>query len=64
MKLAPWDGEIFTVALAPEGRFAAMAANFGPKPLGFVQFQADLTGTFDQFSFTVEDGQTYLFTRE
>ena len=41
-----------------------MAANFGPKPLGFVQFQADLTGEFDQFSFTIEDGQTYLFKRE
>jgi len=64
LRLAPWDAETFTVALTPEGRFAAMAANFGPKPLGFVQFQADLTGKFGQFSFTVEDGQSYLFTRE
>jgi CubicO group peptidase (beta-lactamase class C family) len=64
LKLSPWDGEIFTVSLVPEGRFAAMAANFGPKPLGFVQFQMDLTGKFDQFTFTVEDGQAYLFERE
>ena len=64
MKLEPWDGEIFTVALMPEGRFAAMAANFGPKPLGFVQFQMDQTGKFDHFSFSIEDGQAYLFQRE
>jgi len=64
LRLAPWDGETFTVALVPEGRFAAMAATFGPKPLGFVRFQAGIGGSFDRFSFTVEDGQAYPFTRE
>lgn len=64
LMLTPWDGETFTVSLVPEGRFVAMADNFGPKPLGFVEFEAGPTGTFDRFSFTIEDGQVYPFTRE
>jgi CubicO group peptidase (beta-lactamase class C family) len=64
LRLTPWDGETFTASLASEGRFAAMAANFGSKPLGFVQFPAGRTGTFDNFDFTIEDGQSYPFTRE
>jgi len=50
--------------LAPEGRFAAVAANLGPKPLGFVQFQMGQTGKLDLFRFVIEDGQEYLFQRE
>jgi hypothetical protein len=41
-----------------------MAANLGPKPLGFVQFQMDQTGKLDRFSFVIEDGQEYLFQRQ
>jgi CubicO group peptidase (beta-lactamase class C family) len=64
MRLEPWDGEIFTATLAPEGRFAAVAANLGPKPLGFVQFQMGQTGKLDRFSFVIEDGQEYLFQHQ
>ena len=38
LKLEPWDGDIFTARLAPTGRFAPVAENCGPLPLGFVQF--------------------------
>jgi len=50
--------------VAPEGRFAAVAANLGPKPLGFVQFQVGQTGKLDLFRFVIEDGQEYLLQRE
>ena len=64
LKLDPWNGEIFTAALVPEGRFVAVAANLGPKPLGFVQFQMDQAGKLNLLEFTIEDGQAYLFKRE
>jgi CubicO group peptidase (beta-lactamase class C family) len=64
MKLEPWDGEIFAAKLVPEGRFAAISANIGPKPLGFVQFQMDQTGKLNLIRFAIEDGQAYLFQRE
>ena len=44
LKLEPWDGDVFTVGLVPAGRFAAVAENLGPPPIGFVQFQIDKEG--------------------
>ena len=64
IKLAPWDGSIFTAVLLPEGRFAAMAANLGPQPLGFVQFQIDTDGKLNVFKFSMEDGQAFEFRRQ
>ena len=50
LKLDPWDGDIFTVELVSEGRFAATAAKSLPKPFGFTQFQIDEAGKLDHFS--------------
>jgi hypothetical protein len=64
LRLAPWDGDVFTASLVPEGRFAAVAANLGPLPLGFAQFQADKTGKLAILRITMSDGQVYDFTRQ
>jgi len=64
LKLAPWNGDVFTASLVPEGRFAAIAANLGPLPMGFAQFQADQTGKLDTLRLTMADGQVYDFTRQ
>ena len=60
--LEPWDGGIFTVRLAPNGRLAAMAANNGPRPIGFVQFQIDNEGKRNVLRFSSEE-QSYEFHR-
>lgn len=39
LRLDPWDGDVFTANLFPVGRFAAIVANEGPGPIGFVQFR-------------------------
>jgi hypothetical protein len=64
LRLAPWDGDVFTASLVPEGRFAAVAANLGQSPLGFAQFQADAAGKLDTLRLTMADGQAYDFTRQ
>jgi CubicO group peptidase (beta-lactamase class C family) len=64
LTLAPWDGDVFTASLVPEGRFAAIAANLGQSPLGFAQLQADATGKLDTLRLTMADGQAYDFTRQ
>jgi CubicO group peptidase (beta-lactamase class C family) len=64
LKLDPWDGEIFTATLVPNGRFAAIAENLGPGPTAFAQFQMDATGKLDVLRLTADDGQTYEFRRE
>ncbi|WP_306752647.1 serine hydrolase [Paracoccus actinidiae] len=64
LKLAPWDGDVFTASLVPEGRFAAIAANLGPLPMGFAQFQADETGKLATLRLTMADGQVYDFARK
>ena len=63
LRLDPWDGGVFTASLVAEGRFAAIAANIGPGPLGFVQYQIDAAGKLDQFRFSMADGQAYEFRR-
>jgi CubicO group peptidase (beta-lactamase class C family) len=64
LKLEPWDGDIFTATLAPNGRFASVAANMGPRPSGFVQFQMDKTGKLNLLRLAFDDGQSYEFRRE
>jgi hypothetical protein len=59
LKLEPWDGEIFTAALAPRGRFAAVTEDLGPLPQGFVQFQMDQEAKLNLLRFSSEDGQAY-----
>ena len=65
IKLDPWDGDIFTIGQAPNGRFADVVKNLGPEPSGFAQFQMDGEGkpTLLKLSY-VENGQTYEFRRE
>jgi CubicO group peptidase (beta-lactamase class C family) len=64
LKLSPWDGEIFTATLVPNGPLAAVAENLGPQPLSFAQYQMDATGALNVLRLTTGDGQTYEFRRE
>ncbi|MDF2998750.1 MAG: hypothetical protein K0R27_4387 [Xanthobacteraceae bacterium] len=64
LKLTPWNGEIFTATLAPNGQFDAMVQNLGPGPTAFVQFQMDPTGALNILRLTAPDGQSYEFKRE
>jgi CubicO group peptidase (beta-lactamase class C family) len=64
LRLAPWDGDVFTATLVPEGRFAALAANEGPGPVGFVQFQIDNNGQLNRLRMTDTNGQQFEFLRE
>ncbi len=65
LRLAAWNGDTFSVALVPEGRFVAVAANLGPDPLGLAQFLVDAQGKWKGFTFTMEaDGQTVDFVRQ
>ena len=65
LKLTPWDGDIFTASLMPEGRFAAVAAANGPQPSGFVQFPLDpLAKKVNGLRLSFDDGQAYVFPRE
>jgi CubicO group peptidase (beta-lactamase class C family) len=63
LKLAPWDGDIFTASLLPEGRFAAVAAMNGPAPSGFVQFPIDPQAKLNHLQLSFDDGQAYMFQR-
>ena len=63
-KLAPWDGDVFTAQLAPNGRSAAVAQNLGPEPSGFVQFQMDKAGKLNLLRLSFEESQAYEFRRE
>ena len=64
LALDPWDGDIFTLRILPTGPYAPVAANDGPLPLGFAQFQTSEEGKLDLLRLTFEDGQTYVFRRE
>ncbi len=61
--LEPWDGEVFTARLLPEGRFAAVAADLGPQPSAFAQFQIGKDGRRDLLHLSMDDGQAYDFRR-
>jgi CubicO group peptidase (beta-lactamase class C family) len=64
LKLEPWDGDVFTATLLPLGRFAAVAEDAGPGPSGFVQLQLDKSAKLNQLRFTLNDGQSYIFSRQ
>ncbi|WP_159013518.1 serine hydrolase [Acidisoma sp. S159] len=64
LRLAPWNGDVFTASLMPTGQFAALVANSGPSPAGFVQFQADKTAKLDVLHLLLTDSQAYDFQRE
>ena len=64
LRLDPWNGALYTATLSPEGKFAAMAANLGPLPIAFMQFQNDKDGNPTTLRLTFSDGQAYDFKRE
>ncbi len=64
LRLDPWDGGIFTATLMPLDKFAALAANLGPLPSAFVQFQMDKDAKLNVLHLSFDDGQAYDFTRE
>jgi CubicO group peptidase (beta-lactamase class C family) len=62
--LDPWDGDVFSATVIPEGRFIAVAENQGPLPVGFVQFVSNKEGKLDILRLTFDDGQAYDFQRQ
>jgi hypothetical protein len=64
LKLEPWDGDIFTAKLMPLGRFAAVAEDSAPLPIGFIQFQMDKDAKLNRLRLTMEDAQSYNFRRK
>src|SRR5262245_23391132 len=64
LRLAPWDGDVFTVRLSPAGGFAAVAENLGPQSMGFVQTQIDKEGRLGVLRLSFDDGQAYEFRRD
>ena len=64
LRLDPWDGNVYTVALLPEGEMATLAPNLGPGPLGFAAFGVDPGGKMDRFRVTFfQEPHEYLFVR-
>jgi CubicO group peptidase (beta-lactamase class C family) len=63
LKLDPWDGDVITATLMPSGPFAAVVANLGPSPYGFVQWQIDKTAKLDAFRLILGGDQAYEFRR-
>ncbi|MGA7394666.1 MAG: serine hydrolase [Terrimicrobiaceae bacterium] len=64
LKLVPWDGDVFTAKIMPLGRFAPIAENLGPLPIGFAQFQIDKEAKLNLLRLSYDDGQAYEFRRE
>jgi CubicO group peptidase (beta-lactamase class C family) len=64
LRLDPWNGAVYSATLMPDGKFARTAANLGPIPVGFAQFQNDKDGKPAIFRLTFADGQAYDFKRE
>jgi CubicO group peptidase (beta-lactamase class C family) len=63
LRLEPFDGDVFTLRLVPEGRFAGIAATLGDKPLGFADFAAGGRGRLTRLR-TIIDGQAYLWRKK
>jgi hypothetical protein len=64
LKLEPWDGDVLTATVVPQGRFAAVAENIGPQPAAFAQMLVDKAGKLDVLRLMMDDGQAYDFRRE
>src|SRR5260370_31806383 len=63
LKLEPWDGDIFTARVMPNGRFAAVVENQGAEPNAFVQFQMHKDGRLNLLRLSFDYGQAYEFRR-
>ncbi len=56
---------LFDISLRPEGRFAAVAANLGPAPIGFAEFVTDVRGAYNTLQVSFPDnGQLYRLLRK
>src|SRR6185312_12750533 len=44
LRLDPWNGAVYSATLVPAGKFVAIAADLGPLPVAFAQFQNDKDG--------------------
>ena len=64
LRLDPWNGAVYSATIVPDGKFAAIAANLGPLPIAFAQFQSDKDGKPAVLRLTFSDGQAYDFRRE
>ena len=64
LRLDPWNGAVYSATIVPDGKFAAIAANLGPLPIAFAQFQSDKNGKPAVLRLTFSDGQAYDFRRE
>jgi CubicO group peptidase (beta-lactamase class C family) len=64
LRVDPWNGPVYTATLVPDSKFAAIAANLGPLPIAFAQFQSDKDGKPTILRLTFSDGQADNFKRE
>lgn len=64
LRIEPWNGPVYTATLVPDAKFAPIAANLGPRPIAFAQFQSDKDGKPTILRLTFPDGQAYDFKRE
>jgi hypothetical protein len=64
LRIDPWNGPVYTATLVPDAKFGAIAANLGPLPLAFAQFQSDKDGKPAILRLTFSGGQAYDFKRE
>lgn len=64
LRVDPWNGPVYTATLVPDAKFAAIAANLGPLPIAFAQFQTDKNGKPTVLRLTFSDGQACEFKRE
>jgi CubicO group peptidase (beta-lactamase class C family) len=64
LRLDGWNGGVYTASLVTDEKYAKIAANSGPLPLAFAQFQSDQNGKPAVLRLTFSDGQAYAFQRE
>lgn len=64
LRIDPWNGVVYSATLVPDAKFAAIAANLGPLPIAFAQFQNDKDGKPTVLRLTFSDGQAYDFARK
>ncbi len=63
LALDPWDGAVFTVRSLAEGPLAKLAANSGPDPFAFAQYQIGQDGRLGSLKLDLPDGQAYVLNR-
>jgi len=62
LELTPFDGDVFTVRLRPEGSFARVVEAWGSEPMGFAQFQIDIDGRLADLRWSLGE-DSFLFDR-